>query len=61
MKYKVVFEFKWFGADSDGLWHCDSVDNNGKGFTKEEAERIAQEINGREWNRNAKVEVLYGN
>lgn len=29
---------------SDGKWHTDILDNNGKYFTEEEAERVAKEI-----------------
>lgn len=44
-KYKVVFEFMCADADvSDGKWHKDYLDNNGDGFTFEEAEDVASEI-----------------
>lgn len=44
-KYKVVFEFMYADADvSDGKWHKDYLDNNGAGFTFEEAEDVASEI-----------------
>jgi hypothetical protein len=42
MKYKVVFEFKIMDTSiSDGQYHEDYLDNNGEGFTFEEAENVA--------------------
>ena len=44
-KYKVEFEFMYVDADvSDGKWHKDTLDNNGAGFTLEDAERVACEL-----------------
>ncbi len=41
-KYKVNYEFMYADADiSDGKWHEDYLDNNGAGFTFEEAEDVA--------------------
>lgn len=42
MKYRVNFEFMYIEPEiSDGKWHQDFLDNNGDGFTFEDAERAA--------------------
>ena len=44
-RYQVRFEFRYADADiSDGKYHVDYLDNNGEGFTFEEAERVACEL-----------------
>ena len=44
-RYKVEYEFKYADADiSDGKYHIDYLDNNGCGFTFDEAEHIASEL-----------------
>lgn len=41
-KYKVQFEFRCADLEvSDGKWHKDYLDNNGVGYTFEEAEDVA--------------------
>lgn len=41
-KYKVNYEFKIADVDiCDGKWHKDCLDNNGAGYTFEEAENAA--------------------
>lgn len=43
-KYKITFDFIVNDIDSDGKWRSDYLDNNDKGFTRDEAEHIAQEL-----------------
>ena len=46
-KYRVEFEFMVSEADiTDGKWHKDYLDNNGEGFTFDEAERVACDLRG---------------
>ena len=42
MRYRVWFNFCNLGNDSDFAWHRDFLDNNGKGFTAEEARNVAK-------------------
>ena len=44
MKYRVWFNFCNLGNDSDFAWHRDFLDNNGKGFTAEEARNVAKDL-----------------
>ena len=45
MKYRVDYEFMILDPDiTDGKWHQDFLDNNGAGFTFEEAEHCACEL-----------------
>lgn len=44
-KYRVEFEFKVADVDaSDRRWHKDYLDNNGAGFTFEQAELVACDL-----------------
>ena len=44
-KYQVRYEFRYADVDvSDGKYHVDYLDNNGTGFTFEEAEHVASEL-----------------
>lgn len=44
-RYRVDFEFRCIDLEiSDGKWHKDFLDNNGAGFTFEEAEEVACEL-----------------
>lgn len=44
-KYQVRYEFRYADVDvSDGKYHVDYLDNNGAGFTFEEAEHVASEL-----------------
>ena len=41
-KYRVEFEFMITDPDvTDGKWHKDYLDNNGEGYTFEDAESVA--------------------
>lgn len=44
MKYRVWFNFCNLGDDSDFAWHRDFLDNNGNGFTAEEARNVAKDL-----------------
>ena len=45
MRYQVNFEFTILDSEiSDGKWHKDYVNNNGAGFTFEEAEDVACQL-----------------
>ena len=61
MMYKVTFDFRINDFDSDGKWHNDYLDNNGEGFTYEEAEDLAQHLRGMSFpyqNDNVKIEEV---
>lgn len=44
MKYRVWFSFCNLGFNTDFRWHRDFLDNNGKGFTAEEARNIVKDL-----------------
>lgn len=45
MKYRIEFEFMNTDVETtDGKWHKDFLDNNGAGFTFEDAEYVACEL-----------------
>ena len=44
-KYRIEFEFMYKGLEvSDGKNHKDIIDNNGEGFTLEEANALAARL-----------------
>ena len=44
-RYRVDYEFRYCDLDvSDGKFHKDFLDNNGVGFSFEDAERVACEL-----------------
>lgn len=43
-KYRVWLTFLNFGNDTDYKWHRDFLDNNGKGFSAEEARDTAYNL-----------------
>lgn len=58
MKYRVEFEFMVADVEvSDGKWHKDYLDNNGAGFTLDEAEVVACDLRASSvcYNRNVDV------
>lgn len=42
--YKIWFTFLNTGRDTDAVWHRDFLDNNGKGFTAEQAKWFADDL-----------------
>lgn len=46
--YKVNFEFMHEGRDTDFKYHKDFLNNNGAGFTYEEASQLAGELKSRD-------------
>lgn len=50
-KYAVNFQF----YNDNGEWHDDELNNNGEGFTREEANSIAQQISDRENTRDVEI------
>lgn len=58
-KYRVEFEFKVVDYEvSDGKWHKDFLDNNGKGFTFEDAEKLAGDLRYNEFVHHRNVDVV---
>ena len=57
-RYKVNFIYMISNPEiSDGNWHSDFLDNNGAGFTLEEAHEVAAMIRQNEYARTKKVDV----
>jgi len=48
-RYRVEFEFMYRDPEiSDGKYHIDYLDNNGEGFTLQEAEDVAKFVRASE-------------
>lgn len=61
MMYKVKFEFRLLDTEiSDGRWHEAEMNNNGQGYTFDEAESIACDLRSDVIcdNRNVEVEEM---
>lgn len=59
MRYQVNFEFTILDPEiSDGKWHKDYLNNNGEGFTFEEAEDIACQLRSSDLMPHRNVEVI---
>lgn len=57
--YRVEFEFMLNDIEiTDHKWHKDFLDNNGDGFTFEEAERLACELRYDEFFRTRNIDVV---
>lgn len=56
--YKVEFESMWRGTDSDGKYHKDFLDNNGKGFKYDDAKMLARELKLSDCAYNRNIEIV---
>lgn len=57
-RYRIEFESMWRGSDSDGKYHRDFIDDNGKGFKYEDAKRLAIELQLSECTYNRNINIV---